>query len=188
MPERGRRDVRKQRAILLAGVKHCGKSSIGQALARLRGLPFLDADEELLRRHPAGAECGSVRALYRRLGEADFRRAEAELLGALLREGFCGVLALGGGAVGNSELAPGTLAQLGRLVWLDVPDEVAFQRVLAGGLPPFLADAPDPRAEFARINASRRERLETAAELRFAPDPDRSPEANAAELSMRLLR
>jgi len=172
-----------QRAILLAGVKHCGKSSVGRELARLLGVPFLDADEELLRCHSAEGAEGSIRALYQQLGETGFRQAEAELLSALLRENFCGVLALGGGAVSNPELSPGILPQLGELVWLDVPDAVAFQRVRAGGLPPFLAGVPDPKAEFARINASRRKRLAAVAKFRFQPDPDSSPEANAKRLA-----
>ncbi len=173
-------------SIVLAGIKHCGKSAIGRELAGRLGVPFLDSDVELLRKAPPGAE--SVRGLYRRLGADGFRRFEAEVIAALAAAPAPRVLALGGGAVENAFIAPETLRRLGELVWLDLPDEVAFARIAAEGLPPFLETAADPAAEFRRINDRRREGFRRIAALRFEPSPDETPEGNAMALLARLER
>ena len=74
------------------------------------------------------------------------------------------VVALGGGVISNPCLTPGDLHALGAIVWLDVPVPTAFERMAREGLPPFLADKPDPLAEFERICAVRRPLFRDAAD------------------------
>ena len=74
------------------------------------------------------------------------------------------VIALGGGVISNPCLTPDDLHALGAIVWLDVPVPTAFERMAREGLPPFLADKPDPLAEFERICAVRRPIFREAAD------------------------
>jgi len=145
---------------VLCGVKHCGKTFLGRALAEALDVPFFDTDSLL------EAEAGKpVRALYKEVGEARFRELEA----AAIRKFTAGapgraVVALGGGAVSNPVLTADDLHALGFVIWLDVPVCTAFERMLREGLPPFLADAPDPAAEFDRICAVRRPKFREIAD------------------------
>ena len=171
--------------LALCGIKHCGKSVSGKALAALLAADFIDADDALFalwhRRNP-GAPESTVREIYRRLGETEFRRLEADtLLEISLQEG-AQVVALGGGALSNSFVTPETLARLGSIVWIDVPDEVAWERVSAGGLPPFLSSAADPQAEFIRSNQERRKLFERCAALKITPEPEDSPRDTALRI------
>ena len=140
------------RRIALCGIKHCGKSYLGRALAKTLGEPFFDTDELL------EADTGKpVRALYREVGETRFRELEAESVRKFIETApQHAVVALGGGVVSNPVLTPDDLHELGLVVWMDVPVPTAFERMAREGFPPFLADKPDPYGEFNRICDARR--------------------------------
>lgn len=148
------------RRIALCGIKHCGKSRLGKALADALSAPFFDTDALL------EADAGKpVRALYKEVGEAKFRELEAETVRRFTASAPSpAVVALGGGVVSNPVLSPDDLHALGIVVWLDVPVPTAFERMAREGLPPFLADKPDPSGEFDRICAARRPAFRTAAD------------------------
>ena len=78
------------RGVALGGFMGVGKSTVGRLLADRLGLPFVDMDQVLARRH------GPIADQFQRDGEAAFRAREA----ALVKE-LCGgppiVLATGGG-------------------------------------------------------------------------------------------
>lgn len=148
------------RRIALCGIKHCGKSCLGNALAKTLGLPFFDTDALL----EADAD-KPVRALYKEVGEARFRELEAETVRKFIASAPSpAVVALGGGVVSNPVLTPDDLRALGLIVWMDVPVPTAFERMAREGLPPFLADKPDPSVEFNRICAARRSAFRAAAD------------------------
>lgn len=148
------------RRVVLCGIKHCGKTHLGQALAKTLGVPFFDTDALI------EADAGKpVRALYREVGEARFRELEAASVRKFIASAPSpAVVALGGGVVSNPVLTPGDLHALGLIVWLDVPVPTAFERMAREGLPPFLADKPDPSVEFDRICAARRPVFRAAAD------------------------
>ena len=148
------------RRVALCGIKHCGKSCLGNALAHTLGVPFFDTDALL------EADAGKpVRALYKEVGETRFRELEAETVRKFIASAPSpAVVALGGGVVSNPFLAPDDLHALGLIVWMDVPVPTAFERMAREGLPPFLADKPDPSVEFDRICASRRPVFRAAAD------------------------
>ena len=148
------------RRIVLCGIKHCGKTRLGQALAKTLALPFFDTDALL------EADAGKpVRALYKEVGETRFRELEAETIRKFIAGAPApAVVALGGGVVSNPCLTPDDLHALGIIVWLDVPVPTAFERMAREGLPPFLADKPDPSVEFNRICAARRPVFRAAAD------------------------
>ncbi|MBR2962757.1 MAG: chorismate mutase [Lentisphaeria bacterium] len=153
-------NVKLGRRIVLCGIKHCGKTRLGQALAKTLALPFFDTDALL------EADAGKpVRALYKEVGEARFRELEAATIRKFIASAPSpAVVALGGGVVSNPVLTPDDLHALGIIVWLDVPVPTAFERMAREGLPPFLADKPDPSVEFNRICAARRPVFRAAAD------------------------
>ena len=152
--------ARLKRRVAICGIKHCGKSRLGKALSGALALPFFDTDALL------EADAGKpVRALYKEVGETRFRELEAETIRKFTTSAPSpAVVALGGGVISNPCLTPDDLHALGAIVWLDVPVPTAFERMAREGLPPFLADKPDPLAEFERICAVRRPLFREAAD------------------------
>lgn len=78
--------------LVLAGMPGSGKTTLGRALARRMGRPFVDCDEEIER--SAGM---SVAQIFASQGEQAFRALESETLMRLGRESGM-VIATGGGA------------------------------------------------------------------------------------------
>jgi len=83
--------------IVLVGMPGCGKTTVGRELARLSGKPFVDLDEEIVRR--AGK---SIPDIFREEGEAAFRELEAQVLADVCARSGQGI-APGGGAVLRAE-------------------------------------------------------------------------------------
>lgn len=168
------------KALIFCGIKHCGKSTLGKTLARMLDIPFRDTDEMLEEKW----QC-SVREMYKSAGEETFRRRETELLKSLSAE-TPQVISLGGGALLKEENIP-LIQTLGTIIWCDVDDRVAFERISRKGLPPFLAQAPDPFEEFQKRNKERREIFSAVCSLPFSPREDKSPMENCGELRKLLL-
>jgi len=100
--------------VILVGMPGCGKSSVGRALARLMGRPFLDCDDEIVRR--AGR---SIPEIFAGEGEAAFRALETGVVADACREKGR-VIATGGGAVLRPENVR-AMRQNGRLALLIRP-------------------------------------------------------------------
>ena len=166
--------------VVLCGIKHCGKSSVGKELSDLLPAPLVDTDDMLadVYAEKNGTRL-TVREIYRTLGDEGFRKLENECLERLADEPGAKVIALGGGALSNPFVQEKTLSALGTTVWLDVPDSIAWERVKRGGIPPFLADAPDPEAAFRAANAERKKQFERHAALRVSPANGSSPRDTA---------
>lgn len=113
--------------ITLIGYRGTGKSSVAPALAARLGWTAVDADRELEQR--AGL---TIREIFDRGGEPEFRRLERETLVDLLgREQL--VLAAGGGAILN----PATRADFrhaGPVVWLQASVKTIVDRLLHDGV------------------------------------------------------
>ncbi len=61
--------------IVMVGLMGAGKTSVGRALARRLGVPFVDSDKEI----EAAAGC-SVVDIFSMYGEAEFRRVEQRII------------------------------------------------------------------------------------------------------------
>lgn len=79
--------------IVLVGFMGAGKTTVGRALARLLGAPFVDTDVEIERR--AGVPIAEI---FSRWGEGAFRALERQVVAETL-VAHTGVVALGGGAL-----------------------------------------------------------------------------------------
>ena len=154
-----------------------GKSAVGRQLARLLGLPFVDADAEIERR--TGVDIGYI---FEREGEPGFRQREAAVIDELSqRDGI--VLATGGGAV----LDPRTrerLRQRGRVVYLRTSVNQQLQRTRHSTHRPLLAN-PDPRGTLERLMAEREPLYEDLATVSVNTD-GRKVRAVVEEIAARL--
>ena len=120
--------------VYLVGMPGSGKSTVGREVAGRLGVPFVDLDEEIERRHGS-----TVSEIFADEGEAAFRALEARELVEASRHDPS-VVACGGGVV----LEPANriaLRNTGTCVYLDVPLAVLEERVSPA------ADRPLIRAE-----------------------------------------
>lgn len=124
-------------------------------------MPFIDLDDVILKitdqRHP-GHLFDSCRTVYKTLGKAAFRRLEAEAaadIAAGTGESPA-VCALGGGTLENND-ARRHLEGTGLFLYLQESPDILYNRILSGGLPPFLSPG-NPRDDFDRLY-TRREKI-----------------------------
>jgi shikimate kinase len=110
------------KTLIMVGMMGAGKTAIGRRVAARLGLPFIDADDEIVK----AAGC-SIEDIFNRHGETAFRDGERRVIARLLTEPIH-VLATGGGAF----IDPETRARAREnclSVWLRVEKEVLWQRV-----------------------------------------------------------
>ena len=160
--------------IVLLGFMCCGKSTVGESLARRLEWRLLDFDREIERR-----EGRSVPAIIADQGEEYFRSLEAALTAEAAGVPRV-VLAPGGGWITRPELldhlGAATLA-----VWIRVSPEETVRRILHdenGNRP--LGDHPDPIVPVSAMLADR-EPLYRLADL-ITPGDGRTPEEVAFEI------
>jgi len=75
----GKEQSLSNRPIVMVGLMGAGKTSIGRALARYLGIPFVDSDKEIEK--AAGCSVVDIFAMY---GEKEFRRVEQKVIERLL--------------------------------------------------------------------------------------------------------
>jgi len=120
--------------ILLCGPRASGKSTLGRLLARVLDWPFVDADEELERRH------GRKISAWLPADPEGFRAAEAELLEDLAKRP-ARVVGLGGGVV-ETPSALKTLSAHPRVLGLALEPAEQLARRLAADDRPSLTNLP----------------------------------------------
>lgn len=105
----------------------CGKTTVGQALARQLQSKFVDLDSQITK-----SEGSSPAQIIEGRGEAAFREIETLVLRDVLQNPDARVIALGGGTW--TIPANRTLVALHDCltVWLDVPFELCWQRISGG--------------------------------------------------------
>lgn len=137
--------------VVLIGMKHCGKSTIGRGLAERMGCPFFDVDSMIQEMHQCDTgRDQSVREIFAEFGEEYFHQVEGavvcDLYLKLNQPESEAVVALGGRTAMN-EAVTELLGGIGLVTYLHVPRDELFARVRRSGLPPFLDEA-DPQADF----------------------------------------
>lgn len=110
------------RPVVLVGMMGVGKTSIGKRLAKLLGLEFVDADEEIER--AAGM---SVAEIFEKFGEPYFRDGERRVISRLIDDAPK-VIATGGGAFINDSTRA-LILERAISIWLDAEIKVLAERV-----------------------------------------------------------
>ncbi len=126
------------RSLVLVGLMGCGKSSVGKRVASKLGLPFVDADDEIVKAHRK-----SINEIFADHGEAYFRDGERRVIARLLGDGPQ-VLATGGGAFMTPETRE-KIRETGISIWLKADLPVLMRRVLKRDTRPLLKNS-DPEA------------------------------------------
>lgn len=136
-----------RKPLILVGLMGSGKTTIGRAIARRVGLPFIDTDFEIERR--TGVK---IPTIFDVEGEEGFRRREALTIADLTSQTGI-VLATGGGAV----LDPGSrlvMRRNGWVVYLDVPVRQLYERTKNDTNRPLLQVA-DPLSRLEELRTQR---------------------------------
>ena len=128
-------ESQKSKIIFLCGFMGCGKSTVGELLAKEQGGIFIDIDKTI------ETVCGkTIPQIFAERGESHFRLIESTTIGIA-----CGIIdndnpklpnvtiALGGGALTNPKNVE-VIGESGTLVFIDVPFEVCYERIQSDGL------------------------------------------------------
>jgi shikimate kinase len=134
-----------------------GKSTIGKAVARRLGLPFVDCDVSIERQ----VGC-SIAAFFERQGEDAFRDLEMETIASLVQSGPS-VLATGGGIV-LRQRSRELLRARTRCVYLCATPELLWERLRRDRKRPLL-QVQDPEARLRAMAAEREPLYRETAEL-----------------------
>jgi len=136
--------------IALIGLRGAGKSTLGAALARELGVPFIELDREIERL--AGMDLATLFDLY---GQSAYRRHERKALESLIETQKRAVIATGGSLVSE----PATyelLLETCFTIWLTATPEEHMSRVVAQGDLRPMADNVAAMEDLRRILAGRR--------------------------------
>ena len=152
--------------IVLCGIKHCGKTTVGKEIAAVLDVKFVDSDDLIVKKDGGKR---SVRGIFAAEGEEFFRKIEADVLNELTQSGQRMVIALGGGALSNPFVDDRVKEKLGFKVWLDTDDKIAFKRIVKKGLPPFLQNIDNPEAAFREMNIARKAVFAAQCDVRCVP-------------------
>ena len=115
------------RTVALVGLRGAGKSSIGAAVAKRLGLPFVELDEAIVREAQM-----TLSTIFEIHGEAYYRTMERDVLRRLLDTGKPMVIATGGSIVTDAETW-GLLRSRAHTVWLKATPREHWDRVVAQG-------------------------------------------------------
>lgn len=159
--------------IILCGFMGCGKTTVGKVLAAATGRRFVDMDTCIEK--AAGM---TVSEIFRRYGEADFRRRERDCCRTLAAEKGL-VIAAGGGALTFTENAE-VLKKTGVIVYLQVSPETVLQRLQGDTTRPLL-QRQDKEAAVEELMAERAPLYRKAASIVISGEND------AREVAVRIL-
>lgn len=159
--------------LFLSGFLACGKTTVGEVLARDLGLPFLDLDQALVER-----EGMSIPQILAVRGEPYFRLQERGLLEHLRASGSL-VVATGSGTPAHPENLA-LIGSLGEMVFLNSPWEMIAARLQGkqAVLPPDL-----PVEALYRIYMERMPYYRQARWV-LTPGAGETPEAQALRIRM----
>ncbi len=108
--------------VVLVGQMGAGKTTVGKALSASFGLPLIDIDLMLARRHNL-----SIKQIFSYMGEDYFRQVEAQLISEVIRMPKV-VVATGGGCIEDKNTRD-NLSKCGTVVYLQVSLSIQKQRL-----------------------------------------------------------
>lgn len=133
--------------VILIGMPGCGKTTVGKALARRMGLPFVDTDAVIETRIG-----GRIKDFFESHGETAFRDLEQEAIAGLAAH-EPSVVATGGGAV-LRQANRGQMRAMGTVIYMRASPEYLHRRLRNDRKRPLLQVA-DPLARLRGLYAER---------------------------------
>ena len=161
--------------ILLIGMMGSGKSSVGRALSRRTGWPFVDNDTLVER-----VTGMTARQLLEERGAEAMREAEAGALVVGSRLEPPAIVAVAAGTILDADQRA-LIADSGFVAWLRAPASVLADRAVGAAHRPWLED--DPLGWFERAEAERDPLYASVADVEV--DTAVTPPAEAAEAIVR---
>lgn len=156
-----------------------GKSAVGQRLARALGVGFQDLDRWIERK-----ESSSIPGIFRKKGEAYFRKKEREGIRALTKLSPL-IMATGGGAW-MDPINRRRLKSWGKVVWLKVRFSTVWTRVSTNKAQrPLVGLSTKPSSELKKL-FKKRQKTYSQADLAL-PTDDRTP-AQSCKILLKKLR
>src|SRR5437870_3299684 len=137
-----------KRRIVILGFMACGKTTVAKELARQLDCDYVDLDSFITERHRR-----SPAEIIQQDGEEEFRELETLALRDVLQNKDARVIALGGGTWTIPANRTLTALHDCETVWLDVPFEVCWKRIVAGATARPLA--PDRETAWSRYESRR---------------------------------
>ena len=120
--------------IFLCGFMGCGKTTVGEILAKQLGLPLIDTDAYIVEQ-----EGRSIPEIFAQEGEPYFRKVEAQAIRTLCTKNA--VIACGGGAMLNPDSAA-YARENGAVVLLNESFDTCYARIQATPTAPLCNAAP----------------------------------------------
>ena len=142
-----------------------GKSTVAQIMADRYRLKLVDTDMMIER-----ATKQSIAEIFKEQGEQAFRQMETQCLKKIAdAKGDHLIVATGGGAVLREE-NQALLREIGKVVYLKVTAETAYNRVKNAGATRPLLQGPDPYGQIVKMLAERENAYLKASDIIIATD------------------
>lgn len=165
--------------VTITGFMAAGKTTVGRALATKLNCEFVDLDLSI-----TAQQKRSISDLIKTDGEDSFRQLETTTLAETLQASVDLVLALGGGTWAREENRRLLEKQKARVIWLDAPFELCWQRIPVGDNGRPLA----PSRELAEKLYRARRPIYELADLRVAVSKGESAEECATKIAALLAK
>lgn len=117
--------------VFFIGFMASGKTTTAKSVAEARGCAFVDIDEEITKKH------GSIEKIFAEHGEEYFRQLEYVALSSLVK--VPGIVVSAGGGLPLSDRNIRLLKRV-KVVYIDTPFELCYERILADGGRPVAAN------------------------------------------------
>lgn len=156
-----------RKSILIVGLKHCGKSSIGRELAKQLSIDFYDMDDvlESIYKKENGNSL-SAREIYK-IGRGVFWEYETKAVRYLLiKAKEKTILVAGGGGICDNSIAIELLANMFNLIYIEEEVDVLYNRIIKNGIPAFLPKKNTYEA-FRKIYTTRSEKNNNIANIKI---------------------
>lgn len=120
---RNKKQIKLEKPIVMVGLMGAGKTSVGRALARHLGIPFVDSDKEIEK--AAGCSVVDIFSMY---GEKEFRRVEQKVIERIIdTPPLVKVISTGEGAF-ITEAVRQTVLEKALTIWLKADLELLVKR------------------------------------------------------------
>ena len=163
-------------SIVIAGLKHCGKSSAGRILASSFSVPFFDTDDLLEEIYSLkNSQRLSARDIYRK-GKDVFQAYELRAAEKAVEEGSGqNIICSAGGGLSDNKPALKKFSDYFIFIYIYETPEILFERIIKNGVPAFLS--PDkPFEDFKRIYVTRDAIYDKISDIKITAEGKSVPE------------